>query len=113
VKIAASLLVTALLFSAPLSSVAAEPGEAEAQVKVSFHDLNLNTGADAKRLLDRIHSAALEACGASPESIPEYRALTVKSKCYTQGVASAVRQINAPALSALYEHDQSTRLAAR
>ena len=113
-KLAASLVVTALLVSAPTAGFAANGSdEAKAEVKVSFHDLNLHDAGDAKRLLDRIHSAALDACGASPESVPEYRALTIKSQCYVVGVERAVRQINAPLLSALYDQDRSTRLAAR
>jgi len=113
-KIAASLFVTALFFSAPLAAVAAEPPDsANAMVKVSFHDLNLHVEADAKRLLKRVESAALEACGASPESIPEYRILTSRSKCYSDGVFSAVRQINAPLLTELYERTDATMLAAK
>jgi UrcA family protein len=113
-RLAASLLMTALLVSAPLACFAADvPDDAKTQVRVSFHDLNLHDTTDAKRLLDRIRSAALDACGASTESVPEYRAATAKSKCYTEGVESAVRQINVPLLSTLYDQDPSTRLAAR
>ncbi len=113
-KLTASMFVTALLFSAPSAGFAADlPGEAQADVRVSFHDLNLNDQTDARRLLGRIQRAAFDACGASPGSVPEFRALTIKSKCYKDGVESAVRRINSPVLSALYEGDASTRLAAR
>jgi UrcA family protein len=73
-----------------------------AHVKVSFADLNLDRAHDASILLDRVQTAALESCGASTFSLPDYRAAVQRSACYRAGVAQAVNRIDAPRLTALY-----------
>lgn len=73
-----------------------------AHVKVSFSDLNLDRARDASVLLERVQTAALESCGASAFSLPDYRDAVQHSACYRAGVAQAVNQIDAPKLTALY-----------
>ena len=108
------VLIPALLVAAPSVCTAAEqPDDATAQVKVRFHDLNLQRPGDAKTLLGRIERASLEACGASDQSIPEYRRLVARSKCYSSSVEAAIRKINSPLLTELYGHNISANVASR
>ena len=55
-------------------------------------------------MLGRIGDAALEACGASTFSLPEYRAAVRRSDCYRGGVDGAVASLNAPAVTDAYRH---------
>ena len=108
------ILVPVLLLATPSIGIAAgQTDEANSQITVSFHDLNLQREGDAKSLLRRIQHAALVACGASDESIPEYRRLTIRSKCYSNAVSSAVYKINSPILTAIYTNTRPTELARR
>jgi len=108
------LIIPFILISAPSPSNAAmQSDDANAQVKVTFHDLDLQREGDARTLLGRIRRAAMEACGASSESAPEYRRITLKSKCYADGVSAAVSNINAPRLTELYDRSLPTTLANR
>ena len=95
--LAAALTIPAL---AHASSLGAAPETTH--VKVSFDDLNLDRGRDAAVLLGRVQTAALESCGASSFSLPDYRDAVQHSTCYRAGVAEAVSRIDAPKLTALY-----------
>jgi UrcA family protein len=92
--LAAALTAPALAHATPAADIA--------QVRVSFSDLNLNHDRDAAVLLGRVQSAALESCGASSFSLPDYRAAVQHSSCYRAGVAQAVGAIGAPKLTDLY-----------
>jgi UrcA family protein len=73
------------------------------QVAVKFGDLNLATQNGADAMLQRISHAALEACGASSFSIPDYRWATKRSGCYRGSVDRAVATLAAPGVTRLYE----------
>jgi UrcA family protein len=72
-----------------------------APVTVRYGDLNLATEAGAQVLYKRIRAAALKVCG--PAFAYFYPAEWWQWKaCYDAAIDVAVKQVNAPALSALH-----------
>ncbi len=70
------------------------------QMRVRFDHRDLTSSGAARHLLRRIGDAALEACGASPFSLAEFRTATVASRCWRDAVGDAVRRIDDPLLTA-------------
>jgi len=96
--VAASLVVLGWVATAG-SAHAGEIGNALTKT-VDYGDLNLDTEAGARVLFFRLRSAAKEVC--SPLA---GRSLSLHSRwqaCYDKAVASAVAQVNRPAVTALY-----------
>jgi UrcA family protein len=62
--------------------------------KVSYADLDISKPAGAKVLYNRIVKAAYAVC-------PNYGSLIDNFKCIDQAIATAVKQVDSPALSAL------------
>ena len=97
------LFALALAAAAPMAMPAFADGPTT--VGVRFGDLNLNQPADAAIMLDRLDQAAMEACGASPvSSLREYRLAIRGSRCYARSLSRAVADVNAPEVTAMYEH---------
>jgi len=92
----------ALSLAIPAAGLAAPTSQDPISVKVRFHDSGLDTPKEAAHVLRRIDSAALEACGASSSSLPEYRQIVGRSVCHEDGVSRAVANLNVPAVTALY-----------
>jgi UrcA family protein len=118
-----SIRVRALIATAMFGAAAgmtALPAAADgtvgaAQTTVKFSDLNLSTSQGAAALYARIKTAAKSVCPGA-----EDRDLGVRSRsgaCIERAVQTAVVEVNAPALSALYSQSTGkvvpTRLAAR
>jgi UrcA family protein len=97
-------IVLALACATPAVSFAAQAGadEGAMPVKVAYGDLNLGNPRDAARLLQRIDSAATEACGAWVSSNPIDVEAARQSDCHKEAMKSAVDQIGAPVVSNLY-----------
>jgi UrcA family protein len=100
---------TPILFALALAAAtpAAMPAYADgpAAVGVRFSDLNLNQPTDAAIMLDRLDQAAMQACGAFPfSSLREYRVAVRGSQCFTRSLSRAVAELNAPEVTAVYEH---------
>ena len=74
-----------------------------AQVAVKFGDLDLASAPGSAAMLQRISHAAVEACGASSFSLPDYRWALKNSACYHASMDRAVAARAAPAVSRLYE----------
>ena len=99
-----TLAVAAGLTAMSLQVAQAQPAsDTTPQVAVRYGDLDLSRAGDAKVLLHRLQSAALQACGASDFSLAPYRDAVQRSACYRQGLARAVDTVGLPALSSLYE----------
>ena len=79
---------------------AAPTGLVTTEIRVRYDLRELTSPAAAHRLLRRIRDAALESCGASPFSLPEFKAATVASRCWRDAVDDAVRRIDDPLLTA-------------
>jgi UrcA family protein len=73
------------------------------QVAIKFGDLDLASQQGSAAMLQRISHAALEACGASGFSVPDYKWATKNSGCYHSSMDRAVAQLAAPAVTHLYE----------
>ena len=82
-----------------------------AQVAVHFGDLDLGSPQGSSAMLDRISNAALEACGASTFSVPDYRWAMKNSACYRGSVDRAVAQLAAPGVTQLYQRRRDDTLS--
>jgi UrcA family protein len=107
--IARGLLIGALL---GVSAQACQAQTETMQVRVRLSARDTATPDGARRLLHRIDLAALEACGASRDSLLQVRAAVMASDCWRQGVAEAVRSVGSPLLTAIAEAQPMTRLTA-
>ncbi len=79
-------------------ALAASPGTA---VPVAYGDLDLGNQADAAVLLGRLRHAAMQACGASDFSVPDYRWAVARSACFRHSLERAVQTVGSPTLSEL------------
>ena len=102
----------AFALTGPISARAAVVSEADAarevesqptRVAVKVGDLDLASEQGSAVMLQRISHAALEACGASSFSVPDYRWATKHSACYRGSMDRAVADVAAPAVTHLYE----------
>nr|WP_279386502.1 UrcA family protein [Phenylobacterium hankyongense] len=103
-RAAAVVCASALSASIALPSVAKE-----ATMRVRIGDLNLNSDAGAAKALDRIRGASTRFCRFN--SGPLYRAQ--EARCRHEVSYKAVRQLDAPVVTALYEARTSGALLAR
>lgn len=106
--IAAALAATAIVML---------PGQASAETvrstattaAVSYADLDLTQTRDARTLLRRIHLAAVEACGSGPVHSPlTPRAANDFKDCVVDARIAAVRQVDAPLVTAMNGGAKST-----
>lgn len=100
---------TPILFALALAAAApvAMPAYADrpTSVGVRFADLDLSQPAGAAIMLDRLDQAAMQACGAFPySSLREYRVAIRGSRCYVRSLSRAVADLDAPQVTAMYEH---------
>ena len=100
-------LAAAAVFGALASSfsavTAADP--TTASVNVKFADLNLSSPSGARVLYDRIQAAAKGAC-----SYYWFETDAAEARCIHNSIANAVIKVNRPALFAVYEAKNPTRL---
>jgi UrcA family protein len=97
------MLAAVLANSAALADPASGPRMIGPEpVTVRFSDLNLASPEGAGILYNRIRDAARKACG--PSFASWYPGVPEKwNACYEETVASAIRQVDRPMLTALYE----------
>ena len=95
-------IVVALVLGGIVSTEghATATGAETTEIRVRYERRELTSPAAARHLLRRIGDAALESCGASPFSLPEYKAAIVESQCWRDAVDNAVRSIDDPLLTA-------------
>jgi UrcA family protein len=115
-KVNKSLIFAAVgaLAAASLAGSAFAQGEAAAArsvfheqtaVPVTYGDLDLASNGGASTMLDRLHRAAMDACGASDFSVKDYRWAVARSSCVRSGVAEAVAALDAPTVTQLYAEE--------
>jgi len=102
----AALLSAAVPAAAGTTDVMSAPGIARADmistsVKVDFADLNIANQAGAQALLNRIHAASREVCGARPELF-DLAGTQAWESCLDNSVSVAVQTVDSPLLSDLY-----------
>ncbi len=107
----ALICALALAAAAPTLALAAPAAEQAPSVVVHFSDLDLSRQHDAQVLLSRIDDAAMESCGATIHTDPAQYAVIRRSACRAETMASAVAQINAPLLSALFDTRHTLAMA--
>ncbi len=103
------ILASALGAAAGSAGAQTTDGGLETQnVVVRYGDLDLQRPTDASTLLARLRTAALSACGAGFESLPEYRAAVGRSPCYKDSLYSAVASLDAPLVTRIYNNRRVT-----
>lgn len=71
-------------------------------VRVGYDASSVATPRAAENLLTRLSSAAMQACGAFPGSVRDYKMTVMRSDCYQQKLDQAVAQVESPVLSDIY-----------
>jgi UrcA family protein len=84
---------------------AASSSNRHTSVKVVVYGINLSRPDGAARVLRRLDRAATEACGADTSSLREYRLVVARSDCHAASLDRAVAQLDAPAVTALYNEE--------
>jgi UrcA family protein len=74
-------------------------------VRVGFDASSLATPRGAQNVLARLGDAALQACGAFPGSVRDYRLAVQRSACYRRKLDRAVAQVDSPMLWRVYESE--------
>lgn len=98
------LIAVALAFSSFPVVADARPSDdrlVTASIDVFFGDLNLNHTAGAASMLNRIKQAAVRVCGGTPDAL-DLRGQQHFRSCVTSATNDAVRQLNAPLVTALH-----------
>lgn len=93
------IVITCVLAGNASAAQVGAPTAPEGKVRVHYDRKDLTSPVGARRLLVRIGNAALEACGASAFSLPDYKAATLASPCWREAVDDAVSRIGSPVLS--------------
>ena len=81
--------------------------ESPSAVAVKYSDLDLSTRHGSVVMLGRLHVAALNACGASESSVPDYRWAIERSACYRQSMDRAVADVGMPMVAQLYSNSRT------
>jgi UrcA family protein len=93
-----SLLLAGIV---PMGSHAADKGVETIEIRLRYERGETNSPVAERKLLKRIGEAALEACGASPFSLAEFKIATMRSRCWRDAVDEAVRRVGSPTLRIL------------
>lgn len=100
-----SLILAGCAAASPLAAAAADPvPEARQSVILRHVDLHPRDREGARALLRRVDEAAMEACGADDHSLREVKTAVRASQCWKHATADAVRQINDPLVSEVFEN---------
>jgi UrcA family protein len=93
------------------AAATANPFDVTSTAKAPYGDLDLSTPRGAARMLDRIDAAALKTCGASEFSLRDYQKAVRRTACYRDSLTSAVADLNAPTVTALFHARMPVRMA--
>jgi UrcA family protein len=99
-----SLIAAVLAFSCLSITAEARPSEGTlvtSSLEVFYGDLNLANRAGAAAMLNRIKQAAVRVCGGTP-STQDMSARREFRACIERATADAVRQLNAPLVTAMH-----------
>jgi UrcA family protein len=89
------------------SAAARSVFESPTAVAVKYGDLDLSTRHGSVVMLGRLHLAALNACGASEYSVPDYRWAIERSTCYRESMDRAVADVGVSAVTQLYSNSRT------
>jgi UrcA family protein len=107
---AAALVAVLSLAAMPLVSVAGPADGDVVSEKVDASGLNLNTPEGAERLIKRLSSAAMNACGVESKFDP--LRTNRFDHCYQKTLSSAILAVNRPLVSQIYAGHYSQTAAA-
>ena len=96
------IFAAVLALGAPAAALADEAHDPAPAVKVGYRSLDLSRPQGAAVLTQRLESAALSACGASPFSMREVREAVKRSACFHESMDRALADLNAPSVSEYY-----------
>ncbi len=105
------IFALALALAAPAMGAAAAPQDEAVAIRVSAAGLDLSREPDARRMLQRLRRASLQACGASSFSVSDYRRTVEQSACYRESLDRAVVDLGAPAVGQLYREQGAVSVA--
>jgi UrcA family protein len=105
----AAALVAMSLTAMPLVAVAGPADKDVVSEKVDTSGLNLNTREGAEKLIKRLSSAAINACGVESKFDPLRTAKF--DHCYQDTLSSAIRAVNRPLVSQIYAGHNSQAAA--
>ena len=100
-RIAAAL---AAMAAAGAPVLAADPGMMTEYVRVNRAAVTPATPGEAKRSLGRLDVAAMQACGASVFSVPDYKSAVRDSSCWHDSMTDVVSRIDNQYLTAAYRN---------
>ena len=95
-------LVAALCICSTAKAQALADGSELTAVTVGHLDLHPRSPAIARRTLERLGEAAMEACGAADSSLDDMKRAVRASPCWRAAMARAVRRIDDPRLALAY-----------
>ncbi len=87
------------------SAAARSVFESATAVAVKYGDRDLSTRRGSVVMLNRLHEAALNACGANEFSFADVRRAVAQSACFEDSLSRAVADVDAPLVIQLY-HDR-------
>jgi UrcA family protein len=99
------ILITLPLFLAaqcPLIHAAEQAVNAEPSIAVKFSDLDLNTDAGRRELLNRLGKATEQVCSESARSLEYVAGSEAWRSCYRRTLAAAVNRLHHKQVSALF-----------
>ena len=104
----ARIVGASVLAAASLSLAGAACAQVEqTSVRVSYADLNLRSEPGARAMYGRIEDAAMHVCGQQPD-IHQLTERELYQKCKSQAVDRAVRDLDAPLVTAAAGRTAST-----
>jgi UrcA family protein len=100
----AIMIVSALWLGGLFGSASASADSSTTSV-VTVHHVNVNpqTPSAAMHTLNQLKDAAVEACGASPFSLSEYKAAVRETRCWHDSVADVVARLGSAQLALAFE----------
>ena len=107
-RVAAMLVMFA---GAGTSAIAADMGGMTDYVRVNRAAVTPSDPAGAQRSLGLLGAAAMEACGASFFSLPEYKDAVRRSACWHESMTDAVSRIDNQYLTAAYQRRATVEVA--
>jgi len=84
------------------SAAARSVFESPTAVAVKYGDLDLGSRHGSVVMLNRLHEAALNACGADEFSFADVRRAVARSTCFEGSMTRAVADLDAPLVTQLY-----------
>ena len=107
----AGILAAALVAAVASPALAVDRNAMTDYVRINRAAVTPSNPAEARRSLDRLGSAAMEACGASFFSVPDYKRAVRGSACWHESMSDVVARIDNQYLTAAYQRRGTVEVA--